>query len=153
MLQPLRMASEGHSASSGELSLPPTTWNQSGQVSLTLAQRPGPGGEPTSEEEMEGTSMTGEGWETSTRRNRHGNKVAGSGAQVASSTPRNTPASNRGGAGRGSRRPMSASTQIDRSQLVYQSMAIELNGQNITRGEVMDALMGLVEDRDILTVS
>ena len=102
---------------------------------------------------MEGTSMTGEGWETSTRRNRHGNKVAGSGARVASSTPRNTPASNRGGAGRGSRRPVSASTQIDRSELVYQSIAIELNGQNITRGELIDALLGLVKERDVLTVT
>ena len=87
------------------------------------------------------------------RRDRHGKKVAGSGARVASSTPRHTPASNRGGAGRGSRRPVSAATQIDRSQLVYQSIAIELNGQNITRGEVIDALMGLVEERDVLTVT
>ena len=79
--------------------------------------------------------------------------MAGTGARVASSTPRHTPASNRGGAGRGSRRPVSATTQIDRSQLVYQSIAIELNGQNITRGEVIDALMGLVEERDVLTVT
>ena len=104
---------------------------------------------------MEGTSMTSEGWETSTRRNQHGNKAAGSGARVASSTPRNTPVSNRGGAGLGSRQHVSASTQIDRSELVYQSFAIEfeLNGQNITRGEVIDALMGLVEERGVLTVS
>ena len=148
------MASDGHSAGSGELSLPPATWSQSGQVSLTLAQRPGPGGERSSseEEEMEGTGEIGEtggGWETSMRRDQHGKKVAGTGARVASSTPRHTPASNRGGAGLGSRRPVSATTQIDRSQLVYQSIAIELNGQNITRGEVIDALMGLVEERDV----
>ena len=66
------MASDGHNTDG--LSLPPVTWTQSGQVSLTLAQRPGSGRELSSEEEMEGTSLTGESWETSTRRNRHGNK-------------------------------------------------------------------------------
>ena len=48
---------------------------------------------------------------------------------------------------------MTTSTQIDRSELVYQSIAIELNGQNITRGELIDTLMGLVEERDVLTVT
>ena len=79
--------------------------------------------------------------------------VAGAGAREASSTPRPIPASSRGSAGRGGRRPVVSSATIDRSQLVYQSIAIELNGQNITRGEVIDALMGLVEEKDVLTVT
>ena len=45
------MASVGSSTS--QVSLQPATWSQAGQVSLTLAQRPGAGRELSEEDEEE----------------------------------------------------------------------------------------------------
>ena len=88
---------------------------------------------------MELMAVNGESWDTARRRNRYrSGKVSGVGAREANSTPGSTPGPSKGSAGRGGRRPVVSSPQMDRTQLVYQSVAIELNGQNVTQREVIN---------------
>ena len=103
---------------------------------------------------MELMAGDNESWDTARRRNRHGGEnVSGVGAREANSIAGSTPGPSKGSAGPVGRQPVVSSPPIDRTQLVYQSVAIELNGQNVTRSEVIDALIGLVEGRDILTLT